>query len=255
MPRRRCRSKVIARKAAALAPALAAVLAGTACRAPQEPAPRAERPALGLMTTLPLIWGEAEDVGELLRDSQGEGWVREELERGHRIEPLDTLDEGALARLDRLVLAQPRPLAPAENVALDAWVRGGGRLLLFADPMLTQHSRYALGDRRRPLDTVLLSPILSHWGLDLLFDEGQPAGERIVEIEGLALPVEMAGRFEPAIGARCAVRGHGVLVRCRIGKGEVLAVADAEVLDDAEKGAAPALRREALARLVALAFE
>ena len=50
-------------------------------------------------------------------------------------------------------------------------MRGGGRVLLFADPMLTRHSAFALGDRRRPQDVVLLSPILARWRLELQFDE------------------------------------------------------------------------------------
>ena len=65
------------------------------------------------------------------------------------------------------MMIQPRPLSPQENVALDNWVAAGGRLLLFADPALTEDSAFAIGDRRRPQDVVLLSPILARWGLEL----------------------------------------------------------------------------------------
>ena len=57
------------------------------------------------------------------------------------------------------------PLAQtAENlVALDQWVRGGGRVLLLADPMLEWPSERPLGDPLRPppmfMDTGLLAPL------------------------------------------------------------------------------------------------
>lgn len=238
--------------------ALAAALTAGACRAAPDPAPRperpAERPVLGLMTTLPLLWGEAADVGELLGQDGAAGWVRGEIERRFAIEPLDTLDAAALARLDRLVLAQPRALSPAENVALDAWVRGGGRLLLFADPMLTRHSRYPVGDRRRPQDVALLSPILAHWGLELRFDEAQAEGERIQEIMGTGAPLNLAGSFRVDPGAACTASSGAVLVRCRIGEGRVVALADAAMLDDPESGDTAA-RKTALARMLSLAFD
>jgi hypothetical protein len=242
---------VFARSLALIA---AAASLAVACRAATEPAQPSERPAVGLMTTLPLIWGEAADVGEILAAEAGAGWVRQELEQRFVLEPLDTLDEATLAGLDRLVLAQPRALSPAENVTLDAWVRDGGRLLLFADPMLTRHSRYAVGDRRRPQDVALLSPILAHWGLELMFDDEQAAGERIVAIEGTSVPVDLAGRFRLAPDAPCDPAAGGLVVRCRIGKGSVLAFADAAVLDEPEDGETGP-RGDGLHHLLALAFD
>lgn len=206
------------------------------------------------MTSLPLIWGEAQDVGELLQAGPASGWVREELERRFALAPLDVLEAEPLAALDHLMLAQPRALSPAENVALDAWVRGGGKLLLFADPMLTRHSRYPIGDRRRPQDVVLLSPILAHWGIELLFDADQPEDEKTVAIEGIAIPVNLGGSFRLVTQSGCALAGGGLMARCRIGAGEVLLLADAAVLDDADDGDSEP-RRAALARLLALSFD
>src|SRR5690606_38800476 len=147
------------------------------------------------MGTLPLYWGEADGLGDLLDAGGDAHWARAVLERDYRLLPLDWLGEAGIARVRLLLLAQPRPLAPEENVALDAWVRGGGRLLLFADPMLTGESRFAVGDRRRPQDVALLSPILDHWGLVLEFPEDQPAVTRQIEAAGEAIPVRLAGRF------------------------------------------------------------
>src|SRR5688500_18207995 len=162
---------------------LSAILAGglmslaSACQADEAVSSgQANVPELGLMGTIPIYWGEAGDFGEVLAGSGNAHWARARLETDYQLSPLDTLDEDSLAGIDLLLLAQPRALSPAENVALDAWVRGGGRLLLFADPMLTGESRFAIGDRRRPQDVILLSPILDHWGLAVAFDDDRPAG-------------------------------------------------------------------------------
>lgn len=237
---------------------IAAASLTIACREAPEPAPPAAQPAerhsVGLMTTLPLLWAEATDVGELLAKEKGTGWVRQALEARFAIEPLDTLEPAALAQLDRLVLAQPRPLSAPENVALDAWVRNGGRLLLFADPMLTRHSQFPIGDRRRPQDVVLLSPILAHWGLELMFDDEQGEGERLDKVLGADVPLNMSGSFRVRAGTSCETPSRTVLVRCQIGKGRVVALADAAVLDDPE-GDDPEARRVAIGKLLALAFD
>ena len=61
----------------------------------------ADRPALGLMTTLPIYWSETDSIGEML-DAEGEThWVRAALEQDYSLHPLDTLDlSGDLAGLD-----------------------------------------------------------------------------------------------------------------------------------------------------------
>lgn len=211
---------------AALACAAAVPLAA---QTPPEPA---ARPPLAVMGTIPIFWGEADGLADLLNGSGATHWARPVLERHWRLVPFDHLDAAALAGVDRLLLAQPRALTAAENVALDAWVRGGGHLLLFADPMLTGESRFALGDRRRPQDVALLSPILAHWGLRLEFPEDQPASAQVREFAGMALSVRLAGRLVPnGAGADCRVMAAGVIAECTLGRGRVLLVADAAVLD------------------------
>lgn len=213
------------------------------------PKPPARPEPVGLFTSLPLVWGEGEKLGDLLRpETRGHPALAAIAAIGP-VQPLDTLEQlGAGQR--RLVLAQPRPLSPAENVALDNWVRGGGRLLLFADPLLTAHSDYPVGDPRRPQDVVLLSPILSRWGLELTFDESQPGGLRTVALAGPAMPIDLAGAWRTTNPA-CAIEGDGLLVSCRIGKGRVIALADAEVLSASDP---EALRQPALAALLARTF-
>jgi hypothetical protein len=199
---------------------------------------------MGLFTSLPIWWSEADDMAGRLSAPQNPHWARPVLEEAHRVVLLDTLlsPEG----FGDLVMAQPRPLAPQENVALDGWVRGGGHLLLFADPMLTWESRFALGDRRRPQDTVLLSPILAHWGLALRFDPGQPGGLR--ENTGTGLPVRLAGALvaRPGGDAACRIEQDALLAECRIGAGRALIVADAAVLEPIEPSAGRARKLRAL---------
>lgn len=209
--------------------ALTLALAGPA--GAQAPGDR-PRPELGLMGTLPIYWGEAGELGDLVGGNGAAHWARSRLERSYRLRPLDWLDAKSLAGLEFLLLAQPRALSPAENVALDAWVREGGRLLLFADPMLTGRSRFAIGDRRRPQDVILLSPILTHWGLQLLFNVDEPEGVELVDLGKVPVPVNRPGHFVvPAEPGNCAVDASPVLARCAIGEGAAVVVADAAVLD------------------------
>ena len=191
-----------------------------------------QRPPLALMGTIPLYWGEADGLADLLSGAGALHWARAELERGWQLVPLDYLSSAALSSHRHLLLAQPRGLTGEENVALDGWVRGGGQLLLFADPLLTGESRYAIGDRRRPQDVALLSPILAHWGLELRFAEQPDAAPQLRALGDLALPVEQPGQLA-LIGphAPCHLLGEGLVAACRLGAGRALIVADAALLD------------------------
>jgi hypothetical protein len=192
---------------------------------------------IGLTTSLPIVWQESADLSELLDPEGSRHWALGVLEKHGRVQPIDDLaaaqGELPLPGGALLVMAQPRPLAAVENVALDDWVRRGGHVLLFADPMLTAESRFSLGDKRRPQDAILLSPILARWGLELQFDHQQPLGERTVEALGEALPVNLHGRFVVLGNSRdCALSADGLIADCRIGKGRVVLLADAALLED-----------------------
>ena len=217
-------------------PLAAALLADNADKA---------KPAVAINTSLPILWGQH---GEPTAPSRAAhiSRTREHLEQDWRLEPIDTLVSLADGELapgvpvpPRLLLAQPRPLSPAENVALDDWVRAGGSLLLFADPMLTQHSHWPLGDPRRPQDVALLSPILARWGLALRYEPEPAEGAAPIKWNGETIPQREAGRFasiEPAGGApaSCSIEAAGLIANCRIGSGHALVVADAHLLDEDE---------------------
>lgn len=210
---------------------------------------------IGLFTSLPIMWNEAGDVGELLKPDQAPHWARAEIASRGPVVALDTLGgaggPGQLAGLRRLVIAQPRPLSPQENVALDSWVRAGGHLLLMADPALTEESRFAIGDPRRPQAVVLLSPILGRWGLDLRFDDAQPFGERRGDVMGVTIPANLPGHWTTRGQSNCKLWGDGLVVTCAIGKGRLVALADAAVLERDDPDGA---RSKAFAWLLDSAF-
>lgn len=196
---------------------------------------RADNEPTGLFTTLPILWSDGGDITAEISGAAGLHWAKLALAGRGPIVPLDTLagppGYGPLDRLRHLVIAQPRILSPQENVALDDWVRAGGRLLLLADPALTEESSYALGDPRRPQAVALLSPILGRWGLELRVDESQAFGEREAEVMGQAVVVNLPGHFATRGQDNCRLWNDGLAVTCAIGKGRVVALADAAVLE------------------------
>ena len=217
---------------------LALVVAGAAAWFAVGRQPEERLAPLGLFTSLPIYWSEAADISAMLSPDAEPHWARTLIERRRDLRPLDVLTPQALAPFRDILIAQPRALGAAENVALDGWVRGGGHVLLFADPLLTQHSQFGLGDRRRPMDVALLSPILNHWGLALTMDDAGPEGEHQVKLLGGPLPVDQAGRFvllptEPGAPSTCRLLAEGLAADCRIGAGRALIVADAALLPPA----------------------
>ena len=205
-----------------------------------------DRAELALMGTVPIYWGEAAGFDELLSGEVPPHWARAVLEEQFVLVPLDYLSQDSLKDRRFLLMAQPRGLSAQENVALDTWVRSGGELLLFADPMMTGESRFHPGDRRRPQDVALLSPILARWGLELVFDAAQPEGLRTVDHFGDALPVNLRGRLrQDGSSQACVLSAEGLLAHCVIEGGAALIVADAAMIDTGGPypGSEPALRR------------
>lgn len=212
---------------------LAAGLAlASAPLAAQDAADGSDRPPyIGIMTTIPIFWGEPSEFSdELVGSARRLHWAKFLLEERYWLMPVDYLTPGGLDHYDGLILAQPRGLSGEENVAVDDYVRQGGRVLLLADPMMTGHTFWPIGDRRRPQDIALLSPILARWGLELRFDELQGEDLAYRDFDGTRLPVSLAGQFA-ALGENCTLAAEALVARCRVGEGEVLAVADAAMLD------------------------
>ncbi|MFN3862973.1 MAG: hypothetical protein ACK4RT_01705 [Erythrobacter sp.] len=242
-----------------LAGALAALGLGGCDSAPAATAPLSaspqERPPLGLMTSLPLYWPENADLAAIAAGRAAPPWQRRLIETRFELVPLDTLapvpamgadapDTDPLAGLARLAVIQPRGLAPADNVALDAWVQRGGRLLLVLDPMLTGEYAAPLGDPRRPVDSALIPPVVARWGMTVSFDAAQAPVVKQVPLGEGTLPLALAGRIaitDPQ-AARCVVQGEGAIARCTLGRGRVTLIADAALFEHCdlagEEGAA-----------------
>ncbi len=242
MPRARLRKVWIAVGLVLVALAAIALLAREKEPVPAEP--------IGLFTTLPILWADHPDLAASLDPDAEAHWARAVISERGAIEPLDLLDAAQLAKLRRLILAQPRVLTPQENVALDDWVRGGGRLLLLADPALTEESNFPLGDPRRPQAAALLSPILTRWGLELLFDDSQALGRDEREVMGVPVPVNLPGQLATRGQGNCRLWGEGLAATCAIGEGRVVVVADAALLDREE----PSAGQKALSWLLDAAF-
>ncbi len=187
-----------------------------------------------LFTSLPIYWSEG-GMADMLAADAPVHWARKVLEQGRALKPVDNLTQ--LPAGGTLVMAQPRALAPVENVAVDDWVRAGGKLLLIVDPMLDAHSSYGLGDRRRPVAIAMLSPILARWGLRLV---GDTRDDHVARWSGHPVPVAEGGLFEltgKGHESRCRLddgAAQALAASCRVGKGQVLLLGDATFLADGD---------------------
>jgi hypothetical protein len=187
------------------------------------------------MSSLPILWAEAPDIGNMLGNSSAPPhWARGVLEARGKLYPLDRIANETMRGVDIAVLAQPRALSPEEMVALDRWVRGGGKLLLFADPMLTAPSIYPIGDKRRPQAIAMVDPLLVHWGLELHFDEAAAMGVGTIQSDGLAIPVNLPGELR-LTGNQCSTDKAGLVARCRIGLGQAVIIADTSLLETGQE--------------------
>ena len=202
-----------------------AVVAGAVFRADDQPTPvraAGERPQLMLLSSLPIALPETFTL-------DGEpSPVLGALERSYQVAPISTADGRSLSAARLLLMAQPQA-QPAENlVELDNWLRGGGRLLLLADPALTWPSERPLGDLLRPPLAFADTGLLSHWGLRL--DAPDELGPKSLEIDGAELRTSSPGRLVKT-GGGCAVGPYALVARCRIGQGQVTVIADADFLN------------------------
>ncbi|MEQ7873432.1 hypothetical protein ABDK56_05440 [Sphingomonas sp. ASV193] len=200
-------------KAALRALALASMLASAGCA---RPAPPRAKPALALLTSLPILFPERFGLGRPAGAA-----VAERLERDFRLMPIAASDTASLDGQRLLLMIQPRAQTAENLVALDDWMRGGGRAMLLADPRLDWPSDKPLGDLTRPPMAFPDTGLLLHWGVRL-DDSGTSAGRLV------------------ATGPGCAVEAEGARARCRIGRGEAVIVADADAIDPRRQGSAAA---------------
>ena len=201
--------------------AFAVALLLLSCReaTPAKPPDKA-RPELFLLTSLPLAWSESFGL-----DQPGSPALAA-LEGRYRVTLVDLPSQVPAGGL--LLAAQPRALPAEELVALDSWVRRGGRLVLLADPLLEWRSDLPLGDKRRPPMAFPDTGLLRHWGLRL--DAPEERGPRQLPLGSRMVLTASPGTLVRANG-RCAAGDGGLRARCSLGKGEAIVIADADFLD------------------------
>ena len=181
--------------------------------------PPAQRPSLLLLTGLPLLFNE--DFS--LSDAGSPALKR--LRTRYRVVPISVTSGFELAKADLLMMAQPQAQTAENLVTLDAWVRGGGRVLLFADPMLEWPSNRPLGDVLRPPPMFADTGLLGHWGLRL------DAPDRPGPADGRLGDYKVATLSPGTLHGSCAITGGRLAAECRIGKGRAIIVADADLLN------------------------
>lgn len=170
------------------------------------PRPPADRPALALLTSLPLIFGENFSL-----DGGGSPALTR-LEQRYEVRPIGVADSASLKGHRLLLMAHPRAQPAEALVELDRWVRDGGRVLLLADPKLDWPSARPLGDRLRPPPAFADTGLLMHWGLRLRGPS----------------PDSEASVGELQATGSCKTVDSGLIARCKIGRGRATVIADAD---------------------------
>jgi hypothetical protein len=201
--------------------ALAAAALAFGSSRPKSPPPRpvAKRPRLLLLTSLPLMFRE----GFSLKGNGSE--VLKRLQGRYRVEPVSVSSPTELGKARLLLMAQPLAQTAENLVALDEWVRNGGRVLLLADPLLEWPSERAPGDLLRPPPMFMDTGLLAHWGLRL--DAPEQRGGVRRKLGGFDVIVVSPGE----LAGNCNVSRDRLVAHCRIGKGRATIVADADFLD------------------------
>lgn len=180
--------------------------------------PPAQRPTLLLLTSLPLVFGEDFSV-------DGGSRALSALQTHYRVVPISVTDDADLAKGRLLLMAHPLAQPAEDLVALDAWVRRGGRVLLLADPALDWPSQRPLGDPLRPPPMFTDTGLLSHWGLRL--DAPDEHGPEERGLGGLRIQTVSPGRLTGG----CTISADGLVAACRVGQGRASIIADADFLN------------------------
>jgi hypothetical protein len=208
----------------------AAIVAAASCSSP-EIKPRAP---IQMLTALPLFWGEGE-FGDVLKSGTAQSPLITTLQKDGPVRAIDHVDANSLDPQSILFMIQPPVLSPQELVAIDAFVRAGGRVVAFADPELSWEQAAPMGSALRAPPRSLLTPLYEYWGLKLDADK---MGDAIV---GTVFFGQGAGLLTPGKwtliksgqSKGCAVFEDKRLADCAIGKGRAVLVADADFANPA----------------------
>ena len=178
--------------------------------------------SVAVVSSLPLGIGAGPDAARAAP-------LMESLRSAFDVRLLDTVPANGPGT-DRLLLAQPRALTPGELVAIDAWVRRGGVAVVLDDPTLDWPSERPLADPAGPQRTSVLDPLMAHWGLRLELPEPGQETPRTLDWRGGTLRLPSPGFFS-TVAPNCVSGAQAFTARCGVGRGRVLAMADADWLD------------------------
>lgn len=231
---RGARLRVLLLLAVVLLGAAALALAG---RKDESTAP-AERPTLLLLTSLPIVFSEQFSI------DGGGSRALEALETRYRVQPISVTTPAELGRGRLLLMAHPLAQTAENLVALDAWVRSGGRVLLLADPMLEWPSSRPLGDPLRPAPMFSDTGLLARWGLRL--DTPERSGPKTLALAGLEVLTASPGTLH----GRCSIASNRLMADCRVGRGRAIVIADADFIGVERLGGSAGRNLDALLALL-----
>lgn len=187
----------------------------------------AHRVSLDVLSGIPLT-GDHTQFGASLRGGVSREPVLDRLEQVARVALIDSVPETPVqGRV--LLLIHPKALEPQQLVAIDSYVRRGGRAMILADALSNWPQPHPAGDPRNPVMTSLLTPLLTHWGLELDAPPGLQTHLVTMHDAGERLHFFSPGRFR-VIQPPCTVIGTGIIARCRLGQGQAVLVSDADWL-------------------------
>ena len=197
-----------------------------------------EKPTLMLLTSLPIVFGE-----QFAIDGGGSPALQA-LESRYRVRSISVTSPGELRSGNLLLMAHPLAQTAENLVALDEWVRRGGRVMLLADPMLEWPSERPLGDPLRPAPMFSDTGLLARWGLRL--DTPANPGPKMQKLAELQVMTDSPGTLHGS----CRTSADRLMADCQVGKGRAIVVADADFVRADQLGGAAGNNLKALLALL-----